>query len=190
MARSYEEYGCRGARIVAIVTDRPRQNAAMVEKLLLPFPILSDPDGETACKPYGVWDDEEQMALPAIVMLDQCGRDVFRYVGRDFVDRPTDEAILDALGSLSLPPVSVPSEAIATVDPSPGRSAMGINELGAYLSGVRYTSEALAGRARDDYHRHEAERTVAMAKTHILAHQTTRRLARTRARANPSPAED
>ena len=54
-ARKYNEFQDRGAEITAICVDTPEQNKAMIAKLILPFHILSDPEGDRAIKPYGVW---------------------------------------------------------------------------------------------------------------------------------------
>ena len=53
-AKKYTQFTQRGAEITAICVDTPEQNEAMIDKLLLPFHILSDPEGEQAIKPYGV----------------------------------------------------------------------------------------------------------------------------------------
>jgi len=90
MAREYGEYLARGAMIAAVVIDAPGQNAAMVEKLALPFPVLSDPDGTAAVRPFGVWDDEGHMALPAILVIAPDATEAYRYAGADFMDRPDD----------------------------------------------------------------------------------------------------
>jgi peroxiredoxin len=68
----------------------------MVEKLILPFPLLSDPMGETM-RSYGVWDEEGQIARPAIFVIDRRGVVRYAYVGEDFADRPGDEAVFAAL---------------------------------------------------------------------------------------------
>ena len=69
----------------------------MARKLLLPFPLLSDPEGQVI-QGYGQWNEKERIAIPAIVVIDQ--EDVVRYgyAGRDFADRPGDEAVFDELG--------------------------------------------------------------------------------------------
>jgi peroxiredoxin len=68
----------------------------MVEKLLLPFSLLSDPDGDVIRR-YGVWDEEGQIARPAIFVVDRTGVIRYAYVGDDFADRPGDEPMLEAL---------------------------------------------------------------------------------------------
>ena len=53
--------------MVGISVDDAGRNAAMVEKLGLPFGLLSDPGGEGAIKPYGVWDEGNPFARTAVV---------------------------------------------------------------------------------------------------------------------------
>lgn len=79
-----------------ISVDSPEQNRAMFEKLVLPFSLLSDPDGEVIRR-YGVWDEEGRIARPAILVVDRAGVVQYAYVGEDFADRPGDEPVLEAL---------------------------------------------------------------------------------------------
>jgi len=176
MAREYDAYTRRGATIAAIVIDAPEQNAGMVEKLALPFPILSDPDGEGAIKPCDFWDEAGQMATPAIIVLAPDGHEVYRYAGVDFMDRPNDDEILDALSSLGLPATETPAGTIAHLDPRPGSRATKLDNLAVYMRGVRFASMALAGRARDPVDKAEAERTSRMAERYIAAQGATLRL--------------
>lgn len=69
----------------------------MIDKLLLPFDLLSDPEGEVAIKPFGFWDAAGRISKPALVLTD--GQGVIRYIyeGRDFADRPKDEMVMEAL---------------------------------------------------------------------------------------------
>ena len=68
----------------------------MVDKLLLPFSLLADPEGEVIRR-YGVWDEEARIARPAIVVVDPANVIRYAYVGADFADRPGDDPIFDAL---------------------------------------------------------------------------------------------
>ena len=52
IARDYDAFTQRGALVAAISVDPLAANAAMVEKLRLPFPVLSDPGGEHVLQPY------------------------------------------------------------------------------------------------------------------------------------------
>lgn len=69
----------------------------MVEKLLLPYPLLSDPGGRVI-KDWGVWTDGEGgIAKPSIFANKSEGSVAWEYVGRDFADRPTDDELFKAL---------------------------------------------------------------------------------------------
>ena len=96
-ARKYTEFQNRGAEITATCVDTPEQNQAMIDKLLLPFKILSDPEGERAIKTYGVWNEQGRIATPAVVVVGRDQRIRYQYAGQDFADRPGDEAIFNAL---------------------------------------------------------------------------------------------
>ena len=176
MAREYDAYTRRGATIAALVIDPPEQNAAMVEKLAVPFPILSDPDGEGAIKPCDVWDAAGQVATPAIIALAPDGHEVYRYAGVDFMDRPNDDEIVEALSSLGLPATETPAGTIAHLDPRPGSRATKPERLAVSMRGVRFASMALADRARDPFDKAEAERTSRMAERYVAAQGATLRL--------------
>ncbi len=65
---------------------------------MLPFKLLSDsPECEQAIKPYGLWDEQGQIAVPSIVAVGADGRIRYCYKGQDFADRPGDEELLEAL---------------------------------------------------------------------------------------------
>ncbi len=86
-----------GVGLVGISVDPIDNNRAMVEKLLLPFPLLSDPEG-TVIRQWGVWTDGEGgIAKPSIFAVRQDGSIAWRYVGTDYADRPTDEQLFESL---------------------------------------------------------------------------------------------
>ena len=98
-ARKYDEFKKRHAEVAGISVDTPAQNRAMIDKLLLPFKVLSDhPEGESAIKPYGLWDAEGRISLPSIVAVSADGKIRFFYKGKDFADRPGDHELFAALG--------------------------------------------------------------------------------------------
>ena len=73
----------------------------MVEKLGLPFPLLSDPRGDLI-KLLGLWNGEEGVSEPAIVALDGSGTVRYLYSGgTDFADRPQEESLLYILDKVS-----------------------------------------------------------------------------------------
>ncbi len=176
MAREYGDYLRRGATIAAVTIDPPEQNAAMVEKLALPFPVLADPDGAQVMMSAGAWDDEGKMATPAIMVVAPDGHEVYRYVGVDFMDRPGDAEVLAALDGLGLPPIDVSLEPVPHLPPIAGSRAVLLSDLGVYMRGVRFAMQAMASRARDAWDRAEAERTAKMAERYVAAQGATRRV--------------
>jgi peroxiredoxin len=69
----------------------------MIDKLLLPFDLLSDSEGEVAIKPFGFWDEGGRISKPALVMIDRDGIVRYIYEGQDFADRPKDAEIMKAV---------------------------------------------------------------------------------------------
>lgn len=116
----------------------------MVDKLGLPFPLLSDPDGERAIKAYGVWNPDAAIAKPAVVVVGPDGGERFRQVGGDFADRITEEELLDAVGRLDLPGTSQPPPQPGT--PEPGERAVDLSWLPAYYRGAKFAATAIKGR--------------------------------------------
>jgi hypothetical protein len=92
--------------VVGISVDSPGRNAAMVDKLRLPFPLLADPGGRQAIRPYGVWQEGNPYARPAVVIVAPGGRVAFSEVGEDFADRLDEDEVIAALALLGLPPVT------------------------------------------------------------------------------------
>ena len=70
----------------------------MVEKLILPYSLLADVDGEVIRR-YDVWDEKGQVSRPAIFVVDKDATVRYAYVGEDFADRPGDQPIYDALNA-------------------------------------------------------------------------------------------
>ncbi len=126
-----------------ISIDSPGQNSAMIEKLNLPFPILSDPDRSAAIAPYGVADpkDPREIAVPAVVGVAPDGDEAFRIVASDFADRPTEDTVVDHLRALDLPPTT--QDRPATGPAEPGPRAMPVSTLRPYWRGARFAAVAL-----------------------------------------------
>ena len=77
--------------------DPVENNQAMVDKLLLPFPLLSDPEG-LVIKAWGVWTDAEGgIARPSIFAVRKDGSIALEYVGTDYADRPSDDELFNPL---------------------------------------------------------------------------------------------
>ncbi len=83
--------------LAGISVDPIENNRAMVEKLMLPFPLLSDPEGRVI-KEWDVWSDTDGgIAKPSIFAIRRDGSIGWMYVGRDFADRPTDEELFNSI---------------------------------------------------------------------------------------------
>jgi peroxiredoxin len=96
-ARTWDRFANEGVGLVGISVDPIENNLAMVDKLLLPFPLLSDPDGRVIME-YGVRsDDEGGIAKPSIFAVRQDSSIAWTYVGQDYADRPTDDELFNSL---------------------------------------------------------------------------------------------
>ena len=135
-----------GARVAGISVDPVGANAGMVAKLRLPFPLLSDPGGERAIRPYDVWDpdDPRGIARPAVVLIGTDGEERFRVVSRDFADRIPEDDVVAAVKDLGLPPTTQEPPAPGTVEERP--KAMTLDALPVYYRGARFASIAMARR--------------------------------------------
>ncbi len=77
--------------------DPVENNRAMAEKLLLPFRLLSVPEG-AVIKEWGVWSEGDGgIAKPSIFAVRRDGSITWEFVGRDYADRPTDEELFNSL---------------------------------------------------------------------------------------------
>jgi hypothetical protein len=137
---------------VSISVDPPENNARMVGKLLLPFPLLSDPRGELI-KRYGLWDEEDGVAVPSIFVVDRSAEIRYLYIGSDFADRPGDEEVFAALDGLDGkieritggPELRVTAEE-ARESVRPDKQPMALEELLIYYRGVFFATVALKKR--------------------------------------------
>ena len=186
-ARKFAEFERRGAQPAAVSVDPPRRNAAMVGKLRLPFPLLSDPVGEVA-RAYGLWNEDEKLATPSVVVVDRSGGVSYLYAGRDFADRPTDEEVFLALDDLGEPGVPGTRITRRTGGPeirttavqarqntvSPDRRAVTLEELHSYYEGAYAATTALGGRITG-FTLRKASREVARHRALIRAHANAAR---------------
>jgi hypothetical protein len=147
LAKHHTELLDAGARVVGISVDPPERNAAMVEKLRLPYPLLADPDGEQAIKPYGLWHEGQSFGKPAVVLLRPDGSEALRQVGEDFADRLPEEDLVAAVQAENLPAASQPAPAVK--DPQPGPNAVELSWLPWYFRGSKMAIVALSGRVSE-----------------------------------------
>jgi len=96
-ARSWDRFVTEGVSLAGISVDPIENNRAMVDKLLLPFPLLSDPEGRVI-KEWDVWNENDGgIAKPSIFAIRKDGSVGWAYIGRDFADRPTDDELFESL---------------------------------------------------------------------------------------------
>jgi len=139
--------------VVGISVDGVARNKAMVSKLSLPFRMLADPDA-AVINAYGVYHEKEQRSRPAAFVI---GRDLsiaYRYVGRDFADRPVTKELLETLDKVKdvqakgLSPTTLsrgPREPTDT-----GRVPFPLEHLPPYMRGVNFALEAISARVPED----------------------------------------
>lgn len=136
---------------MGISVDSPQQNAAKADKLALPFPLLADPAGEQAIKPYGLWHEGQGFSQPAVLLVHPDGEEVLRQVGEDFADRLPEEELVAEVRALNLPATG--QDPPKPGRPEPGPNAVALSWLSRYFAGAKMGVMALAGRvpeARDD----------------------------------------
>lgn len=123
-------------------------NSAVMEKLAVTFPILSDEDKDAAIRPLGFDDEKDprKISKPGVVIISPEGEIVYRYIGRDFADRPDEDEILDALEGLGLEATT--QEAVEPGPADAGPTAMPFEGLSFYLRGAKFANMALRGRHR------------------------------------------
>jgi peroxiredoxin len=152
-ARDYEEFEQRNVRIAGISVDPPSSNAVMVDKLDLPFHLLSDPWGDVI-KHCGLWNEEEGISEPAIVALDKSGTVQYLYSGgSDFADRPQEESllyILDRVGAENNkqyggnePEIQVSANEAENETVRPDKPVMALEQLKPYYRGVYFATVSM-----------------------------------------------
>ena len=146
MALRHGEYTATGAVVAAIDVDSPGQHAAMVEKLNLSYPLLSDPDRSQAIVPFDLPNpsDPRNLAIPATVVIDADGNEAWRHVSRDFADRPVEDDALEVVRGMGLDPVVQSPPAPGS--PEPGPTAMPFGDLRAYFRGAKFAAKAMGMR--------------------------------------------
>jgi hypothetical protein len=147
-------------KIAGISVDPPSRNAAMVDKLDLPFHLLSDPRGDLI-KHCGLWNEEEGVSEPAIVALDESGTVQYLYTGgADFADRPQEEPllyILDRVGSESdedyggdQPEIQISAEEAENETVRPDKPVMTLEQLKPYYRGVYFATVSMKKKLVDE----------------------------------------
>lgn len=158
----HQEFLAAGIRLYAISIDSPERNAAMVEKLSLPFPYLSDPDRSKATFPYGVADekDDRQISRPALIVITSDWQEAFRFVSKDFAERMPEAQVVTTLQQLNLPPATQDPPVIGPAEPGP--RSLSLSNLRIYFRGARFAAQAMGLR-----HGHHAEEIKEDSKAYV-----------------------
>ncbi|MFQ5895007.1 MAG: peroxiredoxin family protein [Nitrospinota bacterium] len=85
-----------GAKVVAISSDDALTVHRTSRELSISFPLLSDPERKLI-RTYGVLHPREGIARPATFIVDKRGIVRYRYVGKNFADRPPVARVLRAV---------------------------------------------------------------------------------------------
>jgi hypothetical protein len=149
MAQRQAEFNEKGARVYGLSADSPGQNSAVMEKLALPFAILSDGDRDQAIGPLGFEDENDvrQISRPGVAVINPDGEVVYRYVGRDYADRPDEDDLLSDLEKLGLGAVEQNSDEVGVIQA--GEKAIPGEGLKYYFSGAKFANLALRRRHRE-----------------------------------------
>lgn len=144
-----DEFLASGGRLYGLSADTPGQNSAVMDKLALWFPILSDESKDAAIRPLGFDDeaDPRKISLPGVVIISPNGEIVYRFVGRDYADRPDESVLLAHLQELGLPGTTQERVPPGPLDPGP--TAISLEGLPHYLRGAKFATLALRRRHRD-----------------------------------------
>lgn len=146
-------------------------NSAVVEKLALPFPVLSDPDRSEAITPLGFADenDPRQISRPGTVIVSPRGEVVYSVTGRDYADRPGEDDLLAELDSLGLPATTQEHPDLGAIEP--GERAMPFEGIAPYFRGSKFAVLAFRGRYRNlsEAFADDAKRHVQMVERYLDA---------------------
>ena len=146
-------------------------NTAVVQKLALPFPILSDPDRSRAVTPLGFADENDPrlISLPGTVIVAPGGEIVFSVTGRDYADRPDEDLLLEQIAILGLDATTQEAPELGPAEA--GEKAMPYEGLPHYFRGAKFATMALRGRHREsgEEFRDDTKKYVQMVERYLEA---------------------
>jgi len=158
----------------------------MVAKLRLPFPLLSDLDA-AVISAWDVYDPvggtHGPIARPAIFAVGRDLRIAYEHVGRDFADRPPNNALYSALEQLRDAEPRPLEQRVRGPGPRPldaGNPAdrpMPLDDIPTYFRGATFAAQAIAGRTNDAGVKAEVERFRAIIADYTKAAVATLRQA-------------
>jgi len=112
IARDYQKFQGLNATVVAVSGEEVEKGKGLLQKLHLPFFLLSDTSFE-AIDRYGVRDENlsehvrargiTRLPKPSAFVIDRTGIVRYRYIGKNAPDRPKNEDLLRAFGEADRP---------------------------------------------------------------------------------------
>lgn len=148
MAMRHYEFLEKGVRLFGLSADTPGQNAAVMHKLALTFPLLSDKDRQAAITPLGFADenDPRQISRAGLVIIGPDGTIVHREEGIDYADRPDEDDLLAIVEGLGFDPTTQEEPEIGKIEP--GEKAMPLEGIPHYFRGAKFAVLAMRSRYR------------------------------------------
>ena len=118
----------------------------MIDKLMLPFPMLSDEDRSQVIAPWGLANptDRRNLAFPALVIVTPDHEEAYRWVSRDFAFRLPEDDVLEVLAGLGLPATTQERPRLGPIQAGP--SATPVRAMAPYFRGARSGAVALGSR--------------------------------------------
>ena len=167
-----------GAEVIAISVNEDERQSGMRQRWKLEDQLLvSDPGGETYLQALDLFDPEERggIALPGLLLIAPDGTEAYRYQGRDFADRTTDDEMYAALEGLGLPAVDRPVGAPDTPVPDDLGAFFTPEMYGPYFRGNMFGALAISRRVGDEESRATAKAHQQMANTTLEAWDALRK---------------
>ena len=93
--------------MAAISVDDSDKSRALAARLALSLPILSDVD-RAVTRAFGVEDADNEIAWPAVFIVDAGYHVRWRWLADDFKLRPSSKELLDALDRAATPATATP----------------------------------------------------------------------------------
>lgn len=153
LAANAERLHAAGGEVIAVSVDDEQRQAAMFARWPTPhIRYVADPGGATILRPLDLYDPDERggIALPALLVLDPDGAEVFGYRGRDFADRTHDDDAYEALEALDLGPIEPPAGGPVGDGDVAQPGAFTPRMLTPYFKGNRFAAIAIGRRADGD----------------------------------------
>ncbi|MBK6520627.1 MAG: redoxin domain-containing protein [Polyangiaceae bacterium] len=94
MAESINEFTRAGVAVAAISVDEVEESVTLANKLSITFPLLHDVDLKVALA-YGVAMQGDEIAVPAVFVVNTAKRITYQHVGESVMDRPSASTLLD-----------------------------------------------------------------------------------------------